>query len=291
MSTVVSLDPPLPAPEPIRVPVSAGAVRAATAGLGLRLPWPPPTGGCAGLDGRDADPDSAPDIAPDIAPDSGPPWLGAALTSYAALPTQVVVDLTVMTPGGAPRRLVSWQRPVGDDVLALTADRAESGELAWWPRCAWAEELARVAAPATDGRRPETWHASIPLESLLAAREAVTRRRLDLLEALARTGPTLLAGRRLDPPAAAEILTRVAEPDGRLAVTTGHRTAAGGTRLGVTSWLLLGGTWHALTPETDDNGTPLVRLTPTDAARLGSCVAAHLLGSPREPEPSTGGRR
>lgn len=190
-----------------------------------------------------------------------------------ATPT-TALDLDVTAAGLRAR---SWHRRAGDAVAALSTVDGLVFELAWFPVERWADELGRAAVLPSDvsvtaSAVPPVL--DLPFELADAAAEAVRNGRADLIPVLAAQaeGPVVDGDGEpvADPPAALTALTT--EARGRLRALVADVSASRTSVVGVVSWTLLAGGWHALRPRRAD-GTHRVAVVAVDAADLAPELA------------------
>jgi len=191
----------------------------------------------------------------------------------------IALDLDV-TAGSVRGR--AWHRQRGGAVAALASVDGIVFELAWFESEHWAAELARMAVVPEDLELDASSVPALvdlPYELLDAGAEALRTGRSDLLS-------TVVAhhagsshddtGRPLDDvTVAATVAALVGETRGRLRALVAD-VDAGGTPVGVVSWVLLEDGWRVLRPHQvgDTHRVELRRVDPTElAAVLGPVVA------------------
>ena len=149
-------------------------------------------------------------------------------------------------------------------------------ELAWFESGHWPAELSRVAVIPEDlniGESTVPATADLPYELLDAGAEALRSSRSDLLSTVVLTtpAPRLDAdGKALDDATAAAVVTAlVGETRGRLRALVAD-VEAGGSVVGVLSWVLLEDGWRVLRPhhEEDAHRVEVRRVEPADLASV-----------------------
>jgi hypothetical protein len=200
-----------------------------------------------------------------------------------ATPT-VAVDLDVTIDGIRAR---AWHREADGAVATLATVDGVVFELAWFAASSWAAELGRAAMLPSDHTVRGTSLPDVidvPFELLDAAGEAVRSGRSDLLPVLAArlSGSAVDAdGVPLSDVALTSMLSAlVIDARGRLRAL-GADVSGEETRLvGVVSWVLLAGGWHALRPhrEGDDHRVEVRRVGADDLAGALAFVLAGVVG-------------
>lgn len=193
------------------------------------------------------------------------PGLAGAVGLLATPRVAVDLDLNI---GGA--QLHAWHRQGRAAVATLATADGLVFELAWFATAQWPGELARVAAlPAELPRRTSALPAvlDLPYELLDASGEALRAGRADVVPVLAghHSGRVLADGTTVPDAQVPGLLGALQqESRGRLRalvadLPTAPDDGADGTQppavdtVGVTSWLLLADSWHALRPHVDDH--------------------------------------
>ena len=176
----------------------------------------------------------------------------------------------------------AWHRQRGSAVAALSTVDGIVFELAWFESDHWAGELARMAVVPEDielggSHVPEL--VDLPYELLDAGAEALRSGRSDLLSTVVahHSGTALdAAGDPLDDTTVTALVTAlVGETQGRLRALVAD-VEAGGSVVGVLSWVLLDDGWRVLRPhhEQDAHRVEIRRVEPSDLASvLGPVVA------------------
>jgi hypothetical protein len=199
--------------------------------------------------------------------------LGLLATPATAVDLDVVVDAL---------RARAWHRRRGNAVATLATTDGLVFELAWFDSEQWAAELGRVAAPPED-LQPETSVlpelVDVPYELLDAGAEALRSGRPDLLGTIVahHSGATTdVDGTPVDDATVANVVTGlVSETQGRLRALVAD-IDAGGTTVGVVSWVLLNDGWRQLRAHRDGDShrVEVRRVAPTDlATTLGPVLA------------------
>ena len=171
----------------------------------------------------------------------------------------------------------AWHRQRGSAVAALSTVDGIVFELAWFESEHWAAELARMAVVPEDielGGSDVPAIVDLPYELLDAGAEALRSGRSDLLSTVVahHSGAALDAdGAPLDDAAVTALLgALVDETQGRLRALVAD-IEAGGSVVGVLSWVLLDDGWRVLRPhhEQDAHRVEVRRVEPAD---LGSVL-------------------
>lgn len=191
----------------------------------------------------------------------------------------VAVDLDVTFEGVQAR---AWHRQRGEAVATLATSDGLVFELAWFEAPHWPGELGRVGglpdelAPGDSGV-PEV--VDLPYELLDAGGEAVRTGRTDLLATIIahHSGAVHDGTGKAVPDASVHSLigALVSETQGRLRAMVAD-IDAGGSVVGVVSWVLLADGWHALRPHRDGdlNRVEVRRVDPAQLANeLGPVLA------------------
>jgi hypothetical protein len=192
---------------------------------------------------------------------------------------RIALDLDV-TAGSVRGR--AWHRQRGGAVAALSTVDGIVFELAWFESEHWAAELARMAVVPEDldlGTSAVPSLVDLPYELLDAGAEALRTGRPDLLSTVVAhhagsshdgTGTPLD-----DATVAATVAALVGETRGRLRALVAD-VDAGGTLVGVVSWVLIEDGWRVLRPHRvgDTHRVEVRRVDATElAAVLGPVVA------------------
>jgi hypothetical protein len=212
----------------------------------------------------------------DTTPDAGVVGaLGLLATPEIALDLDVVVDTV---------RGRAWHRQRAGAVAALSTVDGIVFELAWFGTDQWAAELARMAVVPGDvelGRSAVPDAVDLPYELLDAGAEAVRSGRTDLLSTVvAHHAGSVVdgAGKPLDPGTVSAVVgALVSETQGRLRALVAD-VDAGGTTIGVLSWVLLADGWRVLHPheESDAHRVEVRRVEPADLASVLGPVLAEV---------------
>lgn len=199
--------------------------------------------------------------------------LGLLATPATAVDIDLVVDQL---------RARAWHRRRDNAVATLATADGLVFELAWFEAGQWPGELGRVASPPEDLELSDSALpvlADLPYELLDACAEALRSGRTDLLGTIVahHSGATTDAdGSPLDDATVAGVVSGlVAETHGRLRALVAD-IDAGGTVVGVVSWVLLADGWCQLRPhqEGETHRVEVRRVAPTDlAAALGPVLA------------------
>lgn len=202
-----------------------------------------------------------------LAPEGADARLVGALGLLATPDVAVDLDVVVGTT-----RARAWHRVRDGAVAALATADGTVFELGWYPVGQWAGDLARVAAlpedTATDSSAlPD--RVDLPYALLDAGAAAVRAGRPDLVATLAARHAADEPD--LDPVAVTALVgAMVGETRGRLRALVAD-IATSRDLVGVVSWVLLAGGWHALRPrDTDDGGRVEVRRV--DPRELGAAL-------------------
>jgi hypothetical protein len=201
--------------------------------------------------------------------------LGLLATPEIALDLDVVVDTV---------RGRAWHRQRAGAVASLSTVDGLVFELAWFGTDQWAAELARMAVVPEDvelGDSAVPDVVDLPYELLDAGAEAIRSGRADLLSTVVahHTGSAVdAAGSPLDDTTATAVVgALVGETQGRLRALVAD-VDAGGTTIGVLSWVLLADGWRVLRPhqEEDAHRVEVRRVRPADLASVLGPVLAEV---------------
>ena len=193
----------------------------------------------------------------------------------------VALDLDVAT---GPVRGRAWHRQRGTAVASLSTVDGIVFELAWFESDHWPDELARMAVVPEDvelGDSAVPALVDLPYELLDAGAEALRSSRSDLLSTVVahHSGAALDAdGTALgDATAVAVVTALVGETRGRLRALVAD-VEAGGSLVGVLSWVLLEDGWRVLRPhhEEDAHRVEVRRVEPADLASVLGPVLAEV---------------
>ena len=164
----------------------------------------------------------------------------------------------------------AWHRQRGSAVAALSTVDGIVFELAWFESDHWADELARMAVVPEDlelGESSVPELVDLPYELLDAGAEALRSGRSDLLSTVVahHSGAALDAdGDPLDDATVTALVgALVGETQGRLRALVAD-VEAGGSVVGVLSWVLLDDGWRVLRPhhEQDAHRVEVRRVEP-----------------------------
>ncbi|RYP87215.1 hypothetical protein EKO23_06290 [Nocardioides guangzhouensis] len=201
--------------------------------------------------------------------------LGLLATPELALDLDVVVDTV---------RGRAWHRQRAGAVASLSTVDGIVFELAWFGTDQWAAELARMAVVPEDvelGDSTVPDVVDLPYELLDAGAEALRSGRADLLSTVVahHTGSTVDgAGSPLDDAMVSAVVgALVGETQGRLRALVAD-VGAGGSTVGVLSWVLLADGWRVLRPhqEQDAHRVEVRRVEPADLASVLGPVLAEV---------------
>jgi len=199
--------------------------------------------------------------------------LGLLATPAVAVDVDVVVDRV---------RARAWHRQRGDAVATLATTDGIVFELAWFDRDQWPAELARVAVvpedlPLETSALPDL--VDLPYELLDAGAEALRTGRTDLLGTIvAHHSGAVTDGDGapvVDVAVAGLVGALVSQTQGRLCALVAD-IDAGGTVVGVVSWVLLEDGWRQLRAHQagDAHRVEVRRVEPADlGAALGPVLA------------------
>ena len=186
----------------------------------------------------------------------------------------IALDLDVAT---GPVRGRAWHRQRGSAVAALSTVDGVVFELAWFEGDHWPDELARMAVVPEDvelGDSVVPALVDLPYELLDAGAEALRTGRPDLLSTVVahHAGSSHDgAGKSLDDATvAATVAALVGETRGRLRALVAD-VDAGGTLVGVVSWVLIEDGWRVLRPH-QAGDTHRVEVRRVDARELAAVL-------------------
>ncbi len=189
----------------------------------------------------------------------------------------VTVDLVTR----AERHLTHLRAQHGvrdDHVTAVSRVGGGAVTIAHLDLAGWPAELARTVtvAPLPTEPRPVAAGLLLPWDLLVATAAARERRRPEVYDVLvARAVGWCRAGDRvLGPAGCHEQLQLLHDARGRMRATGAGRGVRG-RRLGLASWVLVGGGWHALVP-TRVRGRAMVRVEPRRPTDLAAEAARWL---------------
>lgn len=201
--------------------------------------------------------------------------LGLLATPEIALDLDVVVDTV---------RGRAWHRQRAGAVAALSTVDGIVFELAWFGTDQWAAELARMAVVPEDvelGDSTVPDVVDLPYELLDAGAEALRSGRADLLSTVVAHHACAAVdgvGTALDDATVTAVVgALVGETQGRLRALVAD-VDAGGTTIGVLSWVLLADGWRVLEPheEADAHRVTVRRVEPADLASVLGPVLAEV---------------